>query len=299
MQGFLVTVEGDYFGTPMRNDRKKEKFPYKVQVKVPKPSGALSLIKNKLLDKVLQRNYSNYHTYRTHQLTSITNLDGSKVHGLTDPRLMDFNDLAIYVAQHQLPLKLELYTDLDYFRKMVYLAQTNQREFRAKQDLLEKEVDENKALAALNPELEKPLEPPLTLEPSQGGIAVDAFVKPVQPSLQAQQGAAPIVNDKTVIIDGKQPEVDGNQKLGEVLSAPGSNMVMEEKPATQKVEKVYVPGQGYVDSKDFKEDFNREDEKEFETYDPTGAGKVEAATSEVAAEANDPGETETVNVDEL
>ncbi len=73
MEGFIVTIAGDYFGTSSGNERRREKFPYRIQVKVPKTEGALSIIKNKMLDKVLRRNYPNYFAYRTHQLVSITN----------------------------------------------------------------------------------------------------------------------------------------------------------------------------------------------------------------------------------
>ncbi len=263
MNGFLVTVEGDYFGAPRSGERKKEKFPYRIQVKVPTPEGALSLIKNKLLDKVLRRNYDNYFAYRTHQLVSITQVDGSKVYGLTDPRLMDFNDLAQYVKQNNLPLKLELYTDLGYFRTMVHLAQTNQREFLNKQATLQKDCEEDRLLAELNPEI-------LNDAPAQSAVKTVNLEGEIVTAETANKDA---VWDNTTIIQGERKEaeqiVQGEGVLNKVVSDPASNMLTEEQPAAQKVDKVYIPGKGFVDVNDFKEDFEKEDEKEFEVYDPT------------------------------
>ncbi len=253
MEGYLVVVEGDYFGAASELDRKRQKFPYKVTVKVPHSEGALSLIKNKLLDKVLRKSYANYHMWRTHQLVSITNLDGSKVQGLSDPRLMDFNDLADYVRRHKLPLKLELYTDLAYFRTMVYLAETNQHEFLIKQSRLEKDHDEDTKLAALNPEL-----------------------------YGSSQGLESIKKETTIIegkIEAPVASVKKDMYTEYEDKAPPSVLATNINPKSQKVEKVFVAGKGYVDADKFEEDFGREDEKEFETYDPQKIGTEEAGAS--------------------
>ncbi len=272
MEGYLVEVKGDYFGTASEYDRKREKYPYRITVKVPRPEGALSLIKNKLLDKVLRRNYSNYHSWRTHQLVSITNLDGSKVHGLTDPRLMDFNDLAAYVHKNNLPLKLELYTDLGYMRTMVYLAETNQHEFLIKQENLQREHAEDVALAKLNPEIygsqgSKPLE---GIKEKHEKKVDNAIVKAFVDSAK-----------KTNILQGKasvpKPSDEGDMFTEYVADGSPSTLATEGKPKTQKVEKVYVKGEGFVNADNFEEDFTREYEKEYEVYEPH---KVEQIGSE-------------------
>ncbi len=259
MEGYLVTVEGDYFGANTSGHRKREKFPYKIQVKVPTPEGALSLIKNKLLEKVLRRNYDNYFAYRTHQLVSITQLDGSKVYGLTDPRLMDFNDLAAYVEQNKLPLKLELYTDLGYFRTMVHLAQTNQREFLIKQATLAADSEEDRLLAELNPELDAP----------QAISPVNAVS---QPNVDDTEKVVEEATRETIITEGEKATVEAKSADGAMnmtVDAPASNLITEDRPDAQKVKKIYIPGKGFVDVDSFKEDFEREDEEEFEVYDPT------------------------------
>ncbi len=274
MNGYLIVVEGDYFGSASEYDRKREKFPYRITVKVPSPEGALSLIKNKLLDRVLRRKYDNYHTWRTHQLVSITNLDGSKVHGLSDPRLMDFNDLADYVHRNKLPLKLELYTDLGYMRTMVYLAETNQHEFLIKQENLQREHEEDIELARLNPELygspqgSNPLESLKYVnkkyEKKLDTLAAKAFVDTAkaegwgQPNTSILQGKAPV----------PKPSDEKDMFTDYETSGSPSAMATEDKPKTQKVEKVFVKGRGFVNANDFKEDFNKPEEKEYETYDP-------------------------------
>ncbi len=273
MNGYLVTVEGDYFGMPRSGDRKKEKFPYRIQVKVPSPEGALSLIKNKLLDKVLRRNFGNYYAYRTHQLVSITNVDGSKVYGLTDPRLMDFNDLAVYVKQNKLPLKLELYTDLGYFRTMVHLAETNQREFLIKQADLARDSEEDRLLAELNPDLLGASQP---LEPNSVN-SVNGNTRQTVVDINPDNVGQP---DTTVIVEGERPTVSPESaqskdgQLFQTVDAPASNMITEDKPEAQKVEKVFIRGQGFVDVDKFKENFEKPEEEEFEVYDPAGIGDV-------------------------
>ncbi len=283
MNGYLVVVEGDYFGAASQYDRKREKYPYRITVKVPSPKGVLSLIKNKLLDKVLRRNYENYHMWRTHQLVSITNLDGSKVYGLTDPRLMDFNDLASYVQKHKLPLKLELYTDLGYLRTMVYLAETNRHEFHIKQANLEKDYKEDMALAELNPEIfnsqgsqrVKDLS-----EESKGGFPARDQIEVTKEALKASR--------MTTILEGKEPvanqTVEGDVYLNKTVEVETSPLITEDKLETQKVEKVFVKGKGFVNVDDFKEDFTKPEEKEFENYEPHKITKLDLDEPVVSVE---------------
>lgn len=153
VNGCLVTVEGSYFALAGRVDRKKVKRPYKIQVKVAVPEGALSVIKNKLLDKVLAKKYPDYHTFHTHEITEITDLEGRALMGYSNVRIMNFNQIADYVRANNLPLKLELYTELDTLRTMVFLAETNEKEFIRKQIILEKDAKEDAVLADLNPDL--------------------------------------------------------------------------------------------------------------------------------------------------
>lgn len=153
MEGCIVTVEGDYFSLASDDGRKKNKKRYKIEARVASPEGALSLIKNKLLNRILSRKYPDFHTFRTHEITKITDLNRKPLMGYTNVRLMDFNQIATYVKDNRLPLRLELYTDLGTLRQMVFLAETNKKEFAIKQGQLEKEVKEDKLLAELNPDL--------------------------------------------------------------------------------------------------------------------------------------------------
>ncbi len=166
-QGCIVQVEGYYFALAAGVRGKKVKRPYKIQVRVASPDGALSVIKNKLLDRVLAKKYPDYHTYHTHEITELTNLSGEALMGYTNVRIMNFNQIADYVRHNNLPLKLELYTELDTLRTMVFLAETNAVEFERKQILLESEAREDAALAKLNPDLfdiAKPIAIPIVEE---------------------------------------------------------------------------------------------------------------------------------------
>ncbi len=153
MVGCIVTIEGEYFALASDDGRKKIKRPYKIEARVKSPDGALSLIRNKLLNKILTKKYEDYHTFRTHQISKITDLNGEALIGYTNVRLMDFNQIANHVRLHKLPLKLELYTDLGTLRSMVFLAETNVKEFHIKQGQLAKEAAEDAVLAELNPDL--------------------------------------------------------------------------------------------------------------------------------------------------
>jgi len=153
MNGCIVTVEGDYFALASDDGRKKNKKRYKIEARVASPDGALSLIRNKLLDRILTKKYADFHTFRTHEITKITDLNGKALIGYTNVRLMDFNQIAEYVKANNLPLRLELYTDLGTLRDMVFLAETNTKEFAIKQAQLVKEVAEDRLLAELNPDL--------------------------------------------------------------------------------------------------------------------------------------------------
>lgn len=153
MNGCIVTVEGDYFALASDDGRKKNKKRYKIEARVASPEGALSLIRNKLLDRILTKQYPDFHTFRTHEITQITDLNGEPLIGYTNVRLMDFNQIAKYVKEQNLPLRLELYTDLGTLRDMVFLAETNTKEFAIKQSQLVKEVAEDTLLAKLNPDL--------------------------------------------------------------------------------------------------------------------------------------------------
>ncbi len=264
MKGYLVKVVGDYFGSATQFDRKRQKFPYEIEVVVNNPDRALSIIKNKLLAQALRRKYPNYHIWRTHQLVSITNQDGSKVQGITNIRLMDFDDLAAYVRKNKLPVKLELYTELGFLRTMVFLAETNQREFTLKQEHLEKECKEDKELRALNPDLYETATP----------IKPDSV-----PKVKTHTGDGKETIYKTTVIEGKNPVIKST-KTDNAANAPmaetnPSVLLTENKPA-QKVEKVFdVKKEVFVnpaESDDFVEDFTKEDEKEFEVYSPAGDG---------------------------
>jgi hypothetical protein len=209
--GCLVTVEGNYFALAGSVDRKKVKKPYKITVRVAAPEAALSVIKNKLLDRVLARKYNDYHTYHTHEITGLTDLQGHALMGYTNVRIMNFNQIADYIRAKGLPLKLELYTDLDTLRTMVFLAESNETEFIRKQAVLEIEAKEDALLARLNPELfdkAHPINVPAVTE-----------VPNIEPSKKIQD------QRETMTWDEKQ--------------------------------KKYIP------SKDYVEDFTREDEKPY------------------------------------
>ncbi len=237
LNGCLVTVQGNYFALAGSVDRKKVKKPYRVTVRVAAPEGALSVIKNKLLDRVLTKLYEDYHTYHTHEITGITDLEGRPLMGYTNVRIMDFNQIAAYVHTNQLPLKLELYTDLDTLRTMVFLAETNRKLFHTKQIVLEREAKEDAVLAELNPDLfdkKHPINIPIVTEVPNIEPAKKVQDQRVQETWDAKKG-------KYVPVDEFEEDFDRDEE------APYGTNVDDEVDVKQDTFLAQTPKQNLVD----------------------------------------------------
>lgn len=153
-KGFEITVIGEYY-TLSETVGKKKLLPYTLKVNLPSMDSALSVIRNKLLPKLLKAKYPGYIAYRTHQIIDVKNLDSpGHVPGLT-PREMNHEQLIEYVASKELPVNIEAFPELDNLRKAVDLAETRPDEFKIFQEESLKDVKLEKELKERNPEYKK------------------------------------------------------------------------------------------------------------------------------------------------
>ena len=152
-RGFNVTVEGTYYA-PSPVLGKKAIKPYVIQVILPDMDCALSIIKNKLLNKVIIKSYPDYAGYRTYSITNVENLDGTPA-SLKDLSVREMNSeqIAEYVADKHLPVEIDAFPDLNDLRDAVRLAETDPEAFLVRQTEAKKDLKLNASLENLNPGL--------------------------------------------------------------------------------------------------------------------------------------------------
>lgn len=157
--GFEVTVEGDYFVTDGRNKGLKR---YIFNFKIPSMDSALSVIKNKVLDMVLKKKYSDYISYRTYIITKVTPFGTAKISGAFDlwsssrdevERYIRKSDMLVVDGKSLGTLKVKFYPTLMGLREAVQLAEADPDRFLLNQAKLEKDFIFTESLRALNPEM--------------------------------------------------------------------------------------------------------------------------------------------------
>jgi len=155
VKGFKVTVEGTYYA-PSAVIGKKAIKPYNITVVLPDMKCALSVIKNKLLNKVIPKTYPDYTSFRTHSIIDVVNLDGSEA-SIADLTVREMNrpQIAEYIANKRLSVDIDAFPELDDLRDSVRLAETDPEAFKVRQDEAKKDIELNASLEDLNPDLNK------------------------------------------------------------------------------------------------------------------------------------------------
>lgn len=150
LRGYAVTVEGEYLVASTEVQGKKNKCPYSVTVNVPALEGALSTIKNKLLDKVLKMKYPGYITFVTHEI-----VDAKPLTTDTPPpanvAYMGWDDLVNHVRAEKLPIKPADYGDnVKELRRAVVDCVLNPTGFAEREKARLASLREDAELEALN-----------------------------------------------------------------------------------------------------------------------------------------------------
>lgn len=150
-EGFLVTVQGQYFARAQGEIKGKILKDYKIQVILPSAERALSIIKHKVLGRKLPKVYPDYISYRTHTIVEIKDLSGrTKTSKLN---MMSKGDIADYVQKANLPVQVETYEDILELRQAVVDCETDLEGFlkRDTRRLEDRKLDQT--LLQLNPDL--------------------------------------------------------------------------------------------------------------------------------------------------
>ena len=149
-KGYDIVVEGTYITASAAIGVKKEKKPFTVNVVLPSLDSALSVIKNKLLDKVIPMKYKDYGTYRTYEITKATPRTGDTA-PTNNVAFMDEKDLVTLVKGRRIPVNPKDYAgDLKGFRAAVVDFLLNPKDFAKRQAARVKERAADLELERLN-----------------------------------------------------------------------------------------------------------------------------------------------------
>lgn len=163
---YLCTVAGEYFESTAGGKRLAS---YELDFKVP-PLGEdktdvhyLSVIKNKLLTKQLKAKYSNAITFRTYEMVDrklVGSANGaSQTKAQSAPKgksihSMNKNELIQYIASNCPEIDTEIvFNTVDKMRKAILAYCEDKSSFLQSQDDLKAEIELNKTLNELNPDL--------------------------------------------------------------------------------------------------------------------------------------------------
>lgn len=150
VRGYAVTVEGEYYVASVDFPGKKMKAPYKIVVNLPSIEGALSVIKHKLLDKMLKMKYTGYISYRTHEITAVSALtpDTPVVNNVA---YMDLPSLISFIASREIPIAVEDYGgDVKNLRDAVTDALLNPKDFKKREARRLADINETRELEKMN-----------------------------------------------------------------------------------------------------------------------------------------------------
>ena len=152
LKGYKVTVEGQY--RAIGSDGKKGIKPYKFEVVLPVLDRALSIVKHKVLPKLLRMQDQTFTRYRTIYITNVETPDGMSI-PLEKKfiRLMNRQQLTAFIESNGLPINVDSYGTLDEIRQAIQDAMDNPDRYAQKAILKKADTDLDKQLVALNPAL--------------------------------------------------------------------------------------------------------------------------------------------------
>lgn len=148
--GYKITVEGQYF--VVAGEKRKSLSSYKFDINLPTMDSALSIIKNKILDTILPKLYSDYAGYRTHHITNVEPF-GNVTQAKAVLWQMNRPTILSYIQENELPVKHRIYETLMELRQAVEMAEADPDNFLIKQEEKEKDFNLTSTLRELNPEL--------------------------------------------------------------------------------------------------------------------------------------------------
>lgn len=150
LKGYAVTVEGLYSVVSTDVPGRKVQRSYTIVCNLPSLEGALSVIKNKLLDKMLRMKYPGYVTYHTHEIVDVKPLSANEP--LSDNvAYMTLEQLVAYVKSYKVPISLPDYAnDVKNIRAAVVDFILNPKDFAVREARRLASIKEDRALEELN-----------------------------------------------------------------------------------------------------------------------------------------------------
>jgi hypothetical protein len=148
-KGFAVTVRGDYYAASAENQGKKVKRPYEVTINLPSLDSALSVIKNKILDKTILRKHKDSLGARTHEIVSAVPLS-HETQESNNLQFMNRDRLERYVLDHSVPLDASQYEDVVVLRNAVVDFTLNPKGFEEREAVKQADRKLEAELNALN-----------------------------------------------------------------------------------------------------------------------------------------------------
>ena len=150
LKGYAVTVRGLYTVPATDSPGKKLKKEYEIVANVAELDGALSRIKNKLLDKMLRMKYPGYVTFLTHEITDVRAL-GADTPPADNVAYMNFEDLKAHIRRERAPINPSDYEgDIVGLRSAVVDFTLNPKGFEAREEKRLADRKETRELEALN-----------------------------------------------------------------------------------------------------------------------------------------------------
>jgi hypothetical protein len=153
VRGYRVTVEGLYLSPSKDVPTKSTKKPYKLVVNLTSIEGALSTIKNKMLDKLLKMSYPDYKTYSTHVITNVERLS-EDTPPVDNVAYMDLPKLLQFIEFKKVPVDVKTYgEDVVNLRNAVVDFLLNPKGFEEREEKRLADLMETRELEKLNPDM--------------------------------------------------------------------------------------------------------------------------------------------------
>lgn len=150
LKGYAVTVRGLYTEPALDTPGKKIKKDYEIVANVPVLEGALSTIKNKLLDKMLKMKYPRYVAFLTHEIVDVKPL-GANTPPPDNVAYMNAEDLTAHIRMVRAPIDAKNYEgDIVGLRAAVVDFTLNPKGFKEREAKRLADRKETAELEALN-----------------------------------------------------------------------------------------------------------------------------------------------------
>ncbi len=158
VRGYAVTVAGKYAAPSVDVPGKKLAKDYRIVVNLASLESALSTIKNKMLDKMLKMKYQDYVTYLTHEIVDVKPLTPDTPES-NNVAYMSVEALLAFIKHRDVPVDPKDYDggrDARNIRAAVTDFLLNPKGFKEREERRLASIAEDRALAAMNPELDAP-----------------------------------------------------------------------------------------------------------------------------------------------